>query len=747
VTVAVPPPAAFHDIDPGVVPGALDESPLISADMHPPVDLAEDLELFNGRIATYLKPEEIARVGAAYVFADAAHRGQQRISGEPYISHPLAVAETLAGWHLDAHALTAALLHDVMEDTAITKNQIAERFGQVAADLVDGVSKLDRIEHQTFEEAQAENFRKMLLAMARDVRVILIKLADRLHNMRTLDAMRIEKRRRIARETLDIYAPIANRLGLNALYRELQELAFRHAHPLRYRVLAKAVKGARGNRREVVGKILEAIREELPSAGIDADVKGREKHLYGIYRKMRDKHLSFSQVLDIYGFRIVVKDRPTCYLALGALHALYQPVPGKFKDYIAIPKANGYQSLHTTLIGPFGTPVEIQIRDADMHHVAESGVASHWLYKDETALDQLQKKTHTWLQSLVELQSTSGDSSEFLEHVKVDLFPGEVYVFSPRGKIFALPRGSTPVDLAYAIHTDIGDRCVACRINFETMPLRTELRNGDRVEIITAPNAAPNPAWLGYVKSARARSKIRHFLNTRQAEESAALGERLLSHALRDLGLALAKLPAQAWDRFKRASGARSQKAVLAEIGLGKRLPAIVARRLAEGVEADVAVANKGPGHQAILIHGPEGVAVKLGDCCRPIPGDPIVGLIRKGQGLVVHTHDCTAIAKLRSERGNWIDVEWEADIADMFEARIRVVAKNVRGVLARLAAGIAEADSNIVNISMDDDSGEATTLFFTLQVSDRVHLARILRSLRRVPEVVRIARYVDKKH
>jgi guanosine-3',5'-bis(diphosphate) 3'-pyrophosphohydrolase len=752
VTAIVPPPASdivapAIAMDPGVVPGALDESPLISADMHPPVDLAEDLERFNARLATYLKPEEITRVGAAYVFADAAHRGQMRLSGAPYISHPLAVAETLAGWHLDAHALMAALLHDVMEDTSITKEQIAERFGKVAAELVDGVSKLDRIEHQSFEEAQAENFRKMLLAMARDVRVILIKLADRLHNMRTLDVMRPEKRRRIARETLDIYAPIANRLGLNALYRELQELAFRHAHPLRYRVLAKAVKGARGNRREVVSKILEAIRKALPEAGINAEVMGREKHLYGIYRKMRDKHLSFSQVLDIYGFRIIVKDRPTCYLALGALHALYQPVPGKFKDYIAIPKANGYQSLHTTLIGPFGTPVEIQIRDADMHHVAESGVASHWLYKDETAIGQLQKKTHTWLQSLVELQSTRGDSSEFLEHVKVDLFPGEVYVFSPKGKIFALPRGSTPVDLAYAVHTDVGDRCVACRINFETMPLRTELRNGDRVEIITAPNAAPNPAWLGYVKSARARSKIRHFLNTRQAEESAALGERLLSHALRDLGLALAKMPAQAWERFKRASGARSQKAVLAEIGLGKRLPAIVARRLAEGVEADVTVANKGPGHQAILIHGPEGVAVKLGDCCRPIPGDPIVGLIRKGQGLVVHTHDCTAIAKLRSERGNWIDVEWEADIADMFEARIRVVAKNVRGVLARLAAGIAEADSNIVNISMDDDSGEATTLFFTLQVSDRVHLARILRALRRVPEVVRIARYVEKKH
>jgi guanosine-3',5'-bis(diphosphate) 3'-pyrophosphohydrolase len=392
---------------------------------------------------------------------------------------------------------------------------------------------------------------------------------------------------------------------------------------------------------------------------------GREKHLYGIYRKMREKNLSFSQVLDIYGFRIIVKDRPTCYLALGALHALYQPVPGKFKDYIAIPKANGYQSLHTTLIGPFGTPAEIQIRDATMHHVAESGVASHWLYKDETALDHLQKKTHKWLQSLVELQSTTGDSSEFLEHVKVDLFPSEVYVFSPKGKIFALPRGATPIDLAYAVHTDIGDRCVACRINFETMPLRTELRNGDRVEIVTAPNASPNPAWLGYVKSARARSKIRHFLNTQQNAESAALGERLLTHALRDIGLALAKLPAQAWDRFKRASGARSQRAVLADIGLGKRLPAIVARRLAEGV--DEGTAGLAPGNRsqqpAILIHGAEGVAVRLGSCCRPIPGDPIVGLIRKGHGLVVHTHDCLAIAKLRSERGNWVDVEWEPEI------------------------------------------------------------------------------------
>ncbi len=718
--------------------------------MHPPVDLAEDLERFNARLATYLKPEDIAKVGAAYVFSDAAHRGQLRISGDPYISHPLAVAEALASWHLDPQALIAALLHDIMEDTAITKEQIAERFGKVAADLVDGVSKLDKLEHQSFEEAQAENFRKMLLAMARDVRVILIKLADRLHNMQTLDVMRPEKRRRIARETLDIYAPIANRLGLNALYRELQELSFRHAHPMRYRVLEKAVKGARGNRREVVSKILDAVSKALPIAGIDAEVMGREKHLYGIYRKMRDKHLTFSQVLDIYGFRIIVKDRPTCYLALGALHALYQPVPGKFKDYIAIPKANGYQSLHTTLIGPFGTPVEIQIRTADMHHVAESGVASHWLYKDEHALDQLQKKTHKWLQSLIELQSTSGDSSEFLEHVKVDLFPGEVYVFSPKGKIFALPRGSTAVDFAYAVHTDIGDRCVACRINFETLPLRTELRNGDRVEIITAPHAAPNPAWLTYVKSARARSKIRHFLKTQQADESAALGERLLAHALRDLGVALADVLASTWDRFKKESGARSRRAVLADIGLGKRLPAIVARRLAEGMDArapGTVPSPDGRNHQAILIRGAEGVAVQLGKCCRPIPGDPIVGMIRKGQGLMIHTHDCPAIAKLHSERGNWVDVEWEPGIERSFEASIRIIAQNDRGVLAKLAAGIAEADSNIVNISMDEERGVTTTVYFTLQVTDRIHLARILRALRRVPEVVRITRYADPKH
>lgn len=716
----------------------------IPASIHSSVSLAD----LNAKLATYLSPDDIARVDEAYLFSQAAHSGQMRVSGEPYISHPLAVAAGLADWHLDVQALSAALLHDVMEDTDITKDQLIERFGKGVADLVDGVSKIDRIEHQSFEEAQADNFRKMLLAMAHDVRVILIKLSDRRHNMQTLGSMRPDKRRRIARETLDIYAPIANRLGLNALYRELQELAFCHGQPMRYRVLEKAVKKARGNRREVVNKILEAIRMTLPGAGLDAEVMGREKHLYGIYRKMREKQLSFSQVLDIYGFRIVVKDRPSCYLALGALHALYPPVPGKFKDYIAIPKANGYQSLHTTLIGPFGTPVEIQIRTAEMHNVAESGVASHWLYKDESGISQIQQKTHQWLQSLIELQSDSGTASEFLEHVKVDLFPGEVYVFSPKGKIFALPRGATAVDFAYAVHTDIGDRCVACRINFETSPLRTELKNGDRVEVITAPHAAPNPAWLGYVKSARARFRIRHFLKTQQNEESVALGERLLAHALHEMGIASAKILPEAWDRFKKESGVRSKRAVLSDIGLGKRLPAIVARRLAEGLDVSpTSLTAKHPrARQAIMIRGTEGIAVQLGKCCRPIPGDPIVGLIRKEQGLVVHTHDCPVLAKLRSERGNWVDVAWDVTPDHLFDVTIRVIVKNARGLLARLAKEIAESNANIIDVSVEDDR-DSTTLYFTVQVTDRVHLARILRALRRVPEVLRLTRYINPHH
>ena len=707
-----------------------------------------DFEEFRNSLKDYLKPEDIGRIEAAYHFSANAHQGQFRTSGEPYISHPVAVARILSGWHLDPQALVAALLHDVTEDTPITKQELQEHFGKVAAELVDGVSKLERIEFQSKEEAQAENFRKMLLAMARDVRVILIKLADRLHNMRTLDVVRPDKQRRIARETLEIYAPIANRLGLNNLFRELQELSFRHLYPLRYRVLSKALKSARGNRREVVSKILVAIKERLPECGLTAEISGREKHIYGIYRKMHEKSLSFSQVLDIYGFRVIVDAVPSCYLALGALHGLYKPVPGKFKDYIAIPKANGYQSLHTTLIGPYGTPVEVQIRTKEMHHLAETGVASHWLYKDtDKGISDLHHKTHKWLQSLLELQSTSGDSTEFLEHVKVDLFPGEVYVFTPKGKILAMPRGATAVDFAYFVHTDIGNRCVACRINYELMPLRTELKNGDQVEIITAAHASPNPAWLSYVKSGRARAKIRHFLKTAQKEESVELGERLLGQALRPLGHTLGQISTFVWDKFLRDTGTKTRKDVLTDIGLGKRMAAIVARHLSD--EQD----HQGASHPimkprsmtAIYIRGSEGLAVQLAKCCRPIPGDPIIGIIKKGQGLEVHLHDCPSIAKNRgSERDRWIDVEWELDSGRLYDVSIRVVAENRRGVLARMAAAIADCGADIQNVSMDEERGVYTSIFFTLQVSNRIHLARVMRGIRHVQEVVRISRAKD---
>jgi guanosine-3',5'-bis(diphosphate) 3'-pyrophosphohydrolase len=707
--------------------------------------LSLDFQQLKAKLQTYLKPEDVGRVEAAYHFSADAHAGQFRVSGEPYVSHPVAVCSLVADWNLDAQALIAALLHDVMEDTHITKAEIAERFGKVSAELVDGLSKLDKIEFRSHEEAQAENFRKMLLAMASDLRVILIKLADRLHNMRTLDHMRPAKRRRIANETLEIYAPIANRLGLNDLYRELQELSFRNKYPLRYEVLAKAIRSARGNRREVVGKILASIEERLPQWGIVAEVQGREKHLYGIYRKMVEKHLSFSQVLDIYGFRVIVKDVPSCYLVLGALHSMYKPVPGKFKDYLAIPKANGYQSLHTTLIGPFGMPVEVQIRTREMHHIAETGVASHWLYKeDERTLTELQQKTHSWLQSLLELQSTSGEATEFLEHVKIDLFPGEVYVFSPMGKIFSMPKGSTPVDFAYAVHTDVGNRCVACRINGDLMPLRSELRNGDQVEIITAAHANPNPAWLSYARTGKARSQIRHFLKNAQQDESVALGERLLNQALRPHGLTLGQISSFAWDRFLRDRGVRNKKDVFSDMGLGKRLPVIVARRLAEAQDLESGrpdvVKPKPAG--AISIRGSEGVAVQLARCCHPIPGDPIIGTLRKGQGLEVHTHDCPNVAKLRGDRGRWVDVEWEHVVDErLFDVGIRVLSRNSRGVLARVASAIAEEDCNIQSVSMESEQGDYTALSFTVQVHDRMHLARVMRAVRRVQEVVRIGR------
>jgi len=688
----------------------------------------------------YLKPKDVARLAEAYRFSEAAHAGQTRQSGDPYISHPLAVAEILADWHLDGQTLMAALLHDVTEDTSVTNDEISDTFGKPVAELVDGVSKLDRIEFQSAEDAQAENFRKMLLAMARDVRVILIKLADRLHNMRTLGAVPPAKRSRIARETMEIYAPIANRLGLNSLYHELQELAFSHLYPSRYKVLAKATKAARGNRREMIGRTLEAVKRKLSESGIGASVQGREKHVYSTYRKMLEKHLSFSEVHDIFGCRVIVKDVPACYLALGALHSLYKPIPGKFKDYIAIPKANGYQSLHTDLIGPYGVPLEVQVRTEQMHRIAQSGVASHWIYKDDTdKLSELQKQTHRWLQSLLEIQHQSGDPQEFLEHVKVDLFPDEVYVFTPKGKILSLPRGATAVDFAYAVHTDIGNRCVAAKVNGELVPLRTELRNGDRVEIITASHAKPNPGWLQYVRTAKARSNIRHFLKTMQYEESAGLGERLLDQAIKALNGSLAEVDDASWERVVRDGGARSREELLADIGLGKRLPAVVARRLLK--RGDSTREDAKPGG-SVVIRGTEGMAVQLATCCRPIPGDAIAGSIKKGQGLVVHASDCGSIVRSRkNEPDQWIDVEWDPRTTRLFQAAINAMVENRRGVLAKVASEIAEAGSNIDSITMAEDRAVFTNMHFVVEVANRQHLARVMRALRRLPDVKKITR------
>ncbi|MDR1709207.1 MAG: bifunctional (p)ppGpp synthetase/guanosine-3',5'-bis(diphosphate) 3'-pyrophosphohydrolase [Candidatus Accumulibacter sp.] len=688
----------------------------------------------------YLKPEEIDLVREAYRFSEKAHRGQKRLSGEPYVTHPLAVAGALAEWRMDAQALVAALLHDVMEDTAVGKAQIAGRFGQPVAELVDGLSKLAKIESQSFQQAQAENFRKMLMAMARDLRIVLIKLADRCHNLQTMAAIRPDKRKRIAQETLEIYAPIANRLGLNSLCRQLQDLSFKHTHPMRFNVLAKAVQSARGNRRELLGKILDGIHDKLEEAHIEAGVYGREKSLYSIYRKMIEKRLSFAQVLDIYGFRVIVKDIDTCYLALGALHSRFKPVPGKFKDYIAIPKINGYQSLHTTLIGPSGTPIEVQIRTQAMHHLAEEGIASHWLYKDsEESGADLQDKMHTWLQSLLELQSATGDSSEFLEHVKVDLFPDEVYVFTPKGKILALPRGSTVIDFAYAVHTDIGHRCIAARIDHELIPLSAELTNGNQVEIITAPYANPNPAWLAYAHTSRARSRIRQFLRGIQQDSASSLGERMLGRELRALGLTPEKVSAAAWERAIQETGGKTRRDLYSEVGLGRSLAAVVAHRLADHHEAPQHPAKSEP----LLIRGTEGMAIQLAPCCQPIPGDPIIGLLRKEQGLRIHTHACPAVRSSRStEPQNWIHVEWEPAPGQTFDTRIKVTAQNVLGVLGRIATAIAGLGVNIDYASMDRKKpGLYTDIHFQVQVTGRSHLATLMRHLRRIPEVVRIAR------
>ncbi len=707
-------------------------------------EVIADANLFLTEQTLYLKPDERALLRNAFLFAEIAHRPQTRRSGEPYITHPLAVAGILTQWKLDAQALAAALLHDVLEDSGTSKLELTEKFGKTVAELVDGLSKIDKLEFESREEAQAENFRKMLLAMARDLRVILIKLADRLHNMRTMGVMRPDKQRRIARETLEIYAPVANRIGLNGIYRELDDLSFKYLHPHRYEVLSRALKSARGNRREVLTKILDGINGKLATCQIEASVSGREKNLASIYRKMLENHLSFSEVLDIYGFRVIVEDVPTCYLALGALHGLYKPIPGKFKDYIAIPKANGYQSLHTTLFGPYGTPIEVQIRTNEMHRIADAGVASHWMYKSgDEGFSEVQKKTHQWLQSLLELQEESGDAVEFLEHFKVDLFPDQVYVFTPKGKILNLPQGATCVDFAYAVHSDIGDRCIAAKINHELAPLRTKLQNGDQIEIVTAAHARPNPGWLGFVTTGKARTHIRHFLRTLRFDESVLLGERLLGQAFS----ALRQEPSvanDAWERYLRETGDKSREAVLADVGLGQRLAIVVAKRLLQiaGQWSDEPAPGRKP--VAVSIRGTEGMSIQFAHCCCPIPGDPIIGFVKKDQGLVIHTQDCQSLSKNRADADKLIDVEWDPEVSRLFDVSIRVMASTQRGTLANVTSAIADADGNIAAVSMTDgdEGGERHNIIqFTLQVSNRTHLANIMRAIRQLSAVYRINR------
>lgn len=736
------PSGASKEVSLGIVSGVA--TPL-ETEIEPAVASMAHLQQI---LSTYLEAKDIATIREAYRFSDQAHLGQLRSSGSPYITHPISVAEICAGWKLDAQAIQAALLHDVIEDQAIAKQDLLEKFGDDVAEMVDGLSKLDRLEFATKAQQQAESFRKMLLAMARDIRVILIKLADRLHNMRTLDAVAPDKRRRVAQETLDIYAPIAYRLGLNALYRELQDLCFEAIHPNRYRVLEKAVLAARGNRREVLSKIDEQVRAAMPAAGIESEVLSREKTLYGIYHKMVEQKKSFTNVLDIYGFRVIVRTLPECYMAMGITHQLYRPVPGKFKDYIAIPKVNGYQSLHTTLVGPFGTPIEFQFRTHDMHQVAEEGVAAHWLYKaDNASLQEIQSRTNQSLQSLLDIQSQNGDSSEFLEHVKVDLFPDAVYVFTPKGKIVSLPRGATSIDFAYMIHTDVGNHAVACKVNGDNVALRTELSSGDTVSITTSPAARPSAQWLNYARTGRARSEIRHFLRTSEYDESAAFGERQLLQALKELNLTMPAPEDAIWDKLGRSSGAKSRAEILADIGLGKRLAAVVARRFAPdhpliattaAADEEMTAARTMP----IQIRGHEGQAVQLAPCCGPLPGDVIVAGVRVGHGLVVHTSECPVAIRARmKEPERWVDVVWDEETAKHFSARIEIMAKNERGILSRIAAEVAQADSNIINATMHEDAIDTVMLNLTVQVDSRKHLAQVFRSIRRVSQVQKIVR------
>ena len=718
-------------------------------------------------LSAYLDPTQVAQVARAYEFSARAHAGQSRVSGEPYIQHPLAVAKILAEMRMDEKSIVAAILHDVIEDTEIPKAQIVTEFGHEVAELVDGVSKLTQVKFENHAEAQAENFRKMMLAMVRDIRVILVKLADRLHNMRTLSVMRIDKRRRIARETLEIYAPIAYRLGMNKIRLELEELGFQALYPMRYRVLDESVKKARGNRKEIVSRIESSIVERLKQEGVNVRVLGREKHLYSIYKKMRTKVLPFSEVFDVYAFRIVVDNVDSCYRTLGIVHNLYKPVPGKFKDYIAIPKTNGYQSLHTILFGPYGVPIEVQIRSEDMNKVAEAGIAAHWVYKTGDVGGSASSQDHArqWLRGVLEMQQGAGNSLEFLENVKVDLFPDVVYVFTPKGAIKELPRGATAVDFAYAVHTDVGNSCVAAKIDRRLMPLRTELHNGQTVEIITAPGARPNPLWLDFVVSGKARASIRLFLKNLKTDDAVDLGRRMLNKALATYATTLETIPAVQIDLAIAELGVARLETLLEDVALGHRVASLTAQQLVAHLtrpDEDAATRALKPArgiknvltryvpalfkggkepHRPLLITGTEGMVVNYAKCCRPIPGDPIIGVVTTERGIVVHTESCKNAVEFRKRPDKWIDVQWAPEAKGEFSVDIRLEVINKRGVLAILAAEIADMDANIDNVNITERDGKYSTVSFTIEVQDRVHLANIMRRLRKLEPVARINR------
>ncbi|MEY3517923.1 MAG: hypothetical protein RLZ89_783 [Pseudomonadota bacterium] len=709
----------------------------------------------------YISPEGLEQVKRAYRFADEAHLGVTRKSGEPYITHPIAVALQCTEWKLDSQALMAALLHDVMEDCGVTKADLVEKFGANVAELVDGLTKLDKLNFETQEEGQVESFRKMLLAMARDVRVILVKLADRTHNMRTMEAMPRSRWKAISSETLEIYAPIAHRLGLNQTYRELQELAFRHLRPWRYQVLEKAVMKARSRRRDLLQKLQRDVEGAFKNAKLPIHIFGREKTLFSIYQKMDQKHLSFAQVTDIYGMRILIPNLVDCYTGLGILHQLYKPVPGKFKDHIAIAKVNGYQSLHTTLVGPAGINVEFQLRTEAMHVVAESGVAAHWMYKSSDPGHERAERLGTqWLQSLLDIQDETRDAAEFWDHVKVDLFPDAVYVFTPKSHIMALPRGATVVDFAYAVHTNVGEHTLGANVNGQPVSLRSELSNGDVVEIITSTDTTPNPAWLGFVKTGRARSKIRHYFKTRAQSESKDLGEKLLLQGLRAEGFAQLPAADQAhktlWDKLLRFTGSKNLDELLTDIGLGKRVASIVAKRLVKllgdlGERPDPLLlslerftAHETFSQGSVVVDGSDNASVQYALCCHPLPGDPILGYLGHGEGLVIHLESCQVAQRLKAKDSErFIAVEWSDETVRSFEASIVVTVLNGKGVLASVAAAITSAEADIKLVSMVDEvSGkEATDLRFLIAVQDFTHLQSVLSSLQRLPAVSKASR------